>query len=299
VTALLDHGHYNCLSSAMTYVVLARAFGLQVRGALVPSHVFVELTTAGGKRIDVETTSPTGFDWVHDAHFYSAEAGHFSQLRGLPPVTYDDYLHRKLVEPYQLMASAMRAPAPDVGETDRWRLIELSALIDPSDADLALDRLRVYNNESVALFNANAWRTLAKLGDTIHPAVREIAARVATTRELVSWVDWHYAHALMIVGRFELKQNHIDVVEDRFNDLAGRKDDPAAAVLFTAHRDACLASASCQHNAGVIYANWSIDNANAGNWPAVRQVLEDCVAAVPGYPDRAAALKDLEARHQF
>ena len=48
LTGVFTSGHYNCLSSAVLYVVLARAFGLPVRAVVVPTHVFVEL--GGGRR---------------------------------------------------------------------------------------------------------------------------------------------------------------------------------------------------------------------------------------------------------
>jgi hypothetical protein len=323
VTTLLAEGHYNCLSSAMVYLVLARAFGLPVRAALVPTHVFVELGAPGGKLIEVETTSATGFDWVHDARFYAEDAAGWSSKRGLRPVTLDEYQHRTMVEPYQLMATAMLGQAATVAEPDRSRLLELAAIVDPGNEALLFERARIYNNEAVALYDARAWRTMASMMDTVQPAVKELGARstAAKTQELVSWLNWYYAHALMIVGRHDeavaradeglsrldgqwgdapkLKNNYVGVVEDHFNDLAAKKDYPAAAKVFTDHREACLASPTCGHNAGIIYSNWSIDQANAGNWPAVRQVLQDCVAALPAFPDCAAALKDVEARHRF
>jgi hypothetical protein len=39
VTRIFDGGQHNCLSSAMLYAVLARAFALPVRAAFVPTHV--------------------------------------------------------------------------------------------------------------------------------------------------------------------------------------------------------------------------------------------------------------------
>ena len=239
-------------------------------------------------------------------------------------MTLDDYQHRTMVEPYQLMASAMRGPAPDVEEPDRSRLLELAAVVDPGNEEMLGDRLRIYNNEANALYEAKAWRTLTKMMDTVYPAVREIGARATTarTQEMVSWVNWHYAHALMIVGRHDeavaradeglahldvrwtdapkLQTNYVGVVEDRFNDLAAKKDFPAAAKIFSAHRDACLASPTCGHNAGIIYANWSIQHANAGDWPAVRRGAAGLHrGGAELLPDCAAALKDVEARHRF
>ncbi|MBQ7159354.1 MAG: hypothetical protein IJS09_08050 [Treponema sp.] len=54
-------GTYNCVSSSVLYFALARAVGLQVAGQETPEHAFCSLYI-GGKKIDVETTNPGGFN---------------------------------------------------------------------------------------------------------------------------------------------------------------------------------------------------------------------------------------------
>jgi tetratricopeptide (TPR) repeat protein len=66
LSGLLDSGQFNCVSSAVLYAVIARRLGLEVRGVEVPGyllagHVFIVLLDRG-RRIDVETTNPRGFD---------------------------------------------------------------------------------------------------------------------------------------------------------------------------------------------------------------------------------------------
>jgi hypothetical protein len=58
---LLDNGTYNCVSSAVFYLILARSMGLPVLGVLTTDHAFCRIPTADGG-IDVETTTPYGFD---------------------------------------------------------------------------------------------------------------------------------------------------------------------------------------------------------------------------------------------
>ena len=82
VTGIFTDGHYNCLSSAVLFAVLARGLALPVRAALVPTHVFIELGAPDGKIIEVETTSDTGFDWVHDERFYKEGAANWSGSGG-------------------------------------------------------------------------------------------------------------------------------------------------------------------------------------------------------------------------
>lgn len=60
-------GSYNCVSSSVLYLALAKASALDVRGQVTPNHAFCTLYvtdgSAGAKtKVDVETTNPYGFD---------------------------------------------------------------------------------------------------------------------------------------------------------------------------------------------------------------------------------------------
>ena len=61
----LDHvertGEFNCLSSALLYLVAAEGLLTSARGVVTPHHAFVHVTVEG-KTLDVETTAPAGFD---------------------------------------------------------------------------------------------------------------------------------------------------------------------------------------------------------------------------------------------
>ena len=54
-------GEFNCLSSALLYLVAAEGVLTSARGVVTPLHAFVRVTVEG-KTVDVETTSPAGFD---------------------------------------------------------------------------------------------------------------------------------------------------------------------------------------------------------------------------------------------
>lgn len=56
-----ETGSYNCVSSALIYMAAAKAAGLDVRGQKTPDHAFCSVYISG-KRIDVETTNPYGFN---------------------------------------------------------------------------------------------------------------------------------------------------------------------------------------------------------------------------------------------
>lgn len=323
LTGIFNGGHYNCLSSAMLFVVLARGLGLPVRAAMVPTHVFVEMDVPGGKVIEIETTSSTGFDWIHDAHFYTEAAFNWSASRGLRPVTLEEYQHRQILEPHQLMAYAMRDPRVAADDQERYRLYEASALVFTESPELQMWRVQAYDNEAHDLYEAKAWRTMAALFDAVGPAIAEIAATTkdAHTLELVSWARWQQAHALMIVGRKPeaaallaagldhvdpswkdaavLRTNYLSLFNDVLCELIANKDYAGAAKAYGEHRDACRADPTCTSNVAVIYGNWSADYANAGDWPSARRVLQECVSEVPSDTRCRAGLVDLESRHQF
>ena len=203
VTGIFAGGHYNCLSSAMLFAVLARGAGLPVRAALVPTHVFIEMGEPGGKILEIETTSPTGFDWIHDDRFYREEAVAWSGRRGLRPVTLDEYQRRTILQPHQLMAQALTNSYRGESDAGRNRRYELAGVVDPDNAEMQKRRMQVYHNEAHDLFELKAWRTMVKLFDTVRPVVSDIGAKSkdAEVLELVSWANWYHASGLLIVGR--------------------------------------------------------------------------------------------------
>ena len=284
VTGIFASGRYNCLSSAMLFAVLARAFGLPVRGVVVPTHVFIELGARGGKVVEVETTSATGFDWVHDERFYRDEAAGWSGRRGLRPVTLEEYRHRAIIEPYRLMAVGLTNVHAGESPQDRSRADELAALVDPDDPVLLKNRIQTYVNEAVGLFQAKAWRTMATLFDNVAPAV----ADAGLDRLDAGWQDAD-----------KLKANYLNVLDDRLGELLTKEDYPAALDVVAKHKDACRADKICAGNIGVVYGNWSIHHQNAGDWQSAREVLQRCIADLPGDTRCKDALSDLESKHRF
>lgn len=55
-------GIYNCVSSSIVYLALAVDFGLDARVQQTTNHAFVTVYLSDGRKIDVETTNPYGFD---------------------------------------------------------------------------------------------------------------------------------------------------------------------------------------------------------------------------------------------
>ena len=78
MVSLFSRGEYNCVSATVLYNSVLDELDITSHGVLVPSHAY-SLVRVGGRDVEVETTSPGGFD---------------------PARTEDEY--RKLLEQYRL-----------------------------------------------------------------------------------------------------------------------------------------------------------------------------------------------------
>jgi len=195
LAVLLDTGRFNCTSSALLYLILAEYFDLDVRGVVVPKHVFVELRSGGGGTIDIETTNSDGFGKVHDRKFYRQQAENWASWRGLQPVTFQDYQRREFLTPLELAAMNMddqHTRQGSMGEDDRLRLKEAQSLIMAGDRKKQMQRLGLYNNEYNRLRGQGDYRTLVKMFTAIEPVMDEIAARWPNDPVLTGILSWLY-----------------------------------------------------------------------------------------------------------
>jgi hypothetical protein len=96
---LLDNGRYNCVSSAVLYLILARSQGLDVRGVAVRDHAFASLYR-GDEFWDVETTNAYGFDPGSRREFQDQ----FGKLTGFAYVPARNYRDRTSISPLELVS---------------------------------------------------------------------------------------------------------------------------------------------------------------------------------------------------
>lgn len=88
---LLDGGDYNCVSSALFYMIVARALGLSVYGVGTLEHAFVSLRTADDFFVDVETTNIYGFNPGSKKKFIDS----FTSQTGIAYVPRKEYSQRQ------------------------------------------------------------------------------------------------------------------------------------------------------------------------------------------------------------
>lgn len=151
LSVLLSTGVYNCISSALLYLVLASHFDLQASGVIMPSHAFVQLTLDGGNVAEVETTSADGFDVVRDPGFFTDEAEAWFSERRLVVPSYADYEQRRVVSAAALGHENMwsqHVSEARMSYADRVRMAELKGLLQADDIEAQHNRLIYYYREA-------------------------------------------------------------------------------------------------------------------------------------------------------
>jgi len=199
LSGIFVNGQYNCVSSTILYIYLAKRFDLDVEAVILPTHTFVELDLHNGSRVDVETTSSTGFDWAHDRRFYKDVAKNWFSDRGLSPSTYEDYQNREIVPAWKLAALNMRNQHinPDrMSLLDRTRLLETSLFLDDTDEKVWLSNLFIFNELFILYNNQNNLKLIKDIY-TIHyeKFVNYFHENVETNNELFEPAQWYFSQA--------------------------------------------------------------------------------------------------------
>ncbi|PKL07529.1 MAG: hypothetical protein CVV51_13635 [Spirochaetae bacterium HGW-Spirochaetae-7] len=115
VDAVVDTGYFNCVSSAVVYLLAARVFVLPMKGVQTPDHAFCVLTV-GGRDIDVETTNPFGFDPGTSKRFISSFTK-TTQFSYVPP---GDYARRKTITEKDLVGLILHNRAVEMNRQGKY-----------------------------------------------------------------------------------------------------------------------------------------------------------------------------------
>ena len=165
VDGVIDTGYFNCVSSAVVYLLAARVFVLPMKGVQTPDHAFCVITV-NGRDIDVETTNPFGFDPGTSKKFLSSFTK-TTQFAYVPP---QDYARRKTITEKDLVGLILHNRAVEMQRRGR----HLEAL------RLAVDRATGFPGPDAAEFLAAcAQNVLAELFDRKDwPGALEMTERV-------------------------------------------------------------------------------------------------------------------------
>jgi tetratricopeptide (TPR) repeat protein len=99
VDTIFVNGRYNCVSSAVLYTILCKSAGLDVSGVVTRDHSFVTVRI-GNETIDVETTTPYGFDPGNRREFHDQ----FGRVTGFAYVPARNYRDRQAITPVELVS---------------------------------------------------------------------------------------------------------------------------------------------------------------------------------------------------
>jgi regulator of sirC expression with transglutaminase-like and TPR domain len=293
LSTLLDTRQYNCISSALLYLVLARKVGLQAQGVIMPSHAFVQLTLSNGEIVEVETTSHSGYDLEHDAEFYSPESGNWFADRELEMPTYADYQRRRIVSPLQLGLENMwtqHTHPSRMAYADRLRLTEVRAHFQPDDLDAQKNRLYFYTEEFSYLNKQTDWGSLQRLYASIGPWLATLDPDAADPQfaNLLAWVRSGQALAALhseqpsrglalarsllrdlddrITDAEDIRSNMFFVITHYANAQIDARRFEQARAVFDGYEFACLANAACENAFARLHGDWAQHYWNRKHW---------------------------------
>lgn len=312
LSTIFRGGRYNCISSSLLYIVLARQIGLEVNGVILPSHAFVDITLPGGEIISVETTSPDGFGVEHDRAWFEDTDEAWFRERNLDVPRYEDYQARQRVSAAALGLENMwnqhaaRLPYPD-----RLRLAELQAHLQPDNLQAQMNRMIYYSREAAWLNEKGDSATLQRFmhhtaGWRAH--VASLLRRPSTVPDDEFLRLWYWLEIQRAAARIDGDAPHQGAIlaMDVLASLAPSLTD-AAVIRHNAHvalddyvqrvmdnawlDDAapvidrlpalCGTAALCQQALARLYSGLAAVEWEKGDWPAVIEHYRDYLA-IPG-----------------
>jgi len=221
LTGIFDSGTYNCISSSLLYIVLARHFDIDAQGVLLPSHAFVQLNLKNAKTIEVETTSDRGFNQVHDEAFYEKVNANWFSSRGLEPASYQDYLERDLVTATYLGVQNMlnqHTSEQRMDIEDSGRLAEISAYIRPTYQLANEKRIYFYIHEINKLISAQNWEDLGLFFSTTYQVVMRDSVQFPDSNTLQHNLRAYLSGALLA----HAKKGNVDATLEVMGELMAR-----------------------------------------------------------------------------
>jgi hypothetical protein len=249
---ILDTGEYNCVSSAVLYVLAAKSLGLEAEGARTSDHAFSVLVTKD-RRIDVETTNPYGFDPGEKKEFKDS----FGRATGYAYVAPGGYGDRRSASAKELIGLILSNRASKLERYGRFaeaaKLGADYAALCPGDETRAflVDRINNYvadlasrrdyeGAESAAIAAAAAWPSEPKLAALAATASYNRAAALAQAGDWAGAFDRATSKALRELAASSLMSLALGSARkgnfaQARADLAARADRADAAALKAAY----------------------------------------------------------------
>jgi hypothetical protein len=116
VDTALETGVYNCVSSAVLYMIVARSVGLSVSGVRTTDHAFCSVLV-NGQQVDVETTNPSGFNPGAKKDFTDS----FGKVTGYSYVPPGNYRDRRSIGEKELLSLILYNRVSEYGDSRSFR----------------------------------------------------------------------------------------------------------------------------------------------------------------------------------
>jgi hypothetical protein len=113
VDTLLSNGRYNCVSSAVLYIILCKSAGLNTSGVMTKDHAFA-MIHVNVQDIDVETTNAYGFDPGNRKEFHDSSG----KITGFAYVPQRNYRDRQTISQIELVSLILSNRISDLGRAN-------------------------------------------------------------------------------------------------------------------------------------------------------------------------------------
>jgi hypothetical protein len=144
VDVIFSNGRFNCVSSAVLYMILCKSAGINTSGVVTKEHAFI-IVHAGGQNYDVETTNPYGFDPGNRKDFLDS-SGKITGFAYVPPQNYRD---RQTINQVQLVSLVFNNIIADHERQNRYN----------EAVPVAVDMAALLCGKSLADNAGNTWGT--------------------------------------------------------------------------------------------------------------------------------------------
>jgi hypothetical protein len=256
VDTAIDTGVYNCVSSAVLYMIFARSVGLSVSGARTTDHAF-DVVLVDGQQVDVETTNPYGFNPGTKKEFSDS----FGKLTGFSYVPPGDYRDRRAIGEKELLGLILYDRVSEYGEARLYR----DALQPAVSAWALLGTPEMLNVLRIALSNYSTW--------------------LGTRQDFSGAVQFLDAVKASFGGTVDLGDSRRDIFHNwtvslvRANDLAG-----AEALLSQPAARAAIEDADWMNLSVEIVLRRAQAESTAGGYAAAAAVVNDGIRKLGRQP---------------
>jgi len=115
VDTLLSNGRFNCVSSAVFYVILCKSAGLNTSGVMTKDHAFA-MVHINGQDFDVETTNAYGFDPGNRKEFHDTNG----KTAGFAYVPQRNYRDRQTISQIELVSLILNNRISDLEKSNNF-----------------------------------------------------------------------------------------------------------------------------------------------------------------------------------